>query len=168
MERIRNHAQHCDQPISSITFSGRRDVQEGAPRIHSIRMSVRMERLVAAGKVKSEILDEIPEDNGLIHLGPHVRDYVTGLIKVQKKVRDSLSKETARYEGEFERLIGLMPKTDRSRYKSIRWRCTGDDGEIDEEVVLLEDHISRIKELERRNRYSGELSTLIVTSGDTA
>jgi hypothetical protein len=167
MEGLRNHAQHCELPVSSITLSKHREPRKGADRINSIRISASLDDLRSAGKVKNDVLDEVAVENDSIHLSPYVRDYVTGLIKVQMRVRALLKDETKNQLAAFERLVGKMPESDRRHYKAIRWKSVTDGGRMEEEVVLLEEFLSRTKELERRNMYPGELKTMVVTSNDT-
>jgi hypothetical protein len=164
LEALRNHVQHRGLPLHSITLGGGWvDTDEGNRRKHKTTLHLELEVLASDPKFKKSVLKELEPHGKKVPLKPLVREYITGIIKVQQGVRSEVlaalnaaeERVTAavdRYRAEGDGILGLAAV-----------ERAPDDTDIDYEHLSL-NMVERRKELVRRNHGAGELSLLIVSS----
>lgn len=98
LEAMRGYVQHRGLPTHSISFSSRRD-ETDANRIrnrHIVTFGLVPESVREDGGFKPSVLGEledIVDKEGRIELMPLIRDYVSGIARVHKSVRMSVSAE---------------------------------------------------------------------------
>ena len=56
MEALRNHVQHFDLPVHSLTLENRRDPEEDAQLEHSIKLYAVIDRLAENERFKQEVM----------------------------------------------------------------------------------------------------------------
>lgn len=98
LEALRGYVQHRGLPAHSITFSSKRD--EANPHHirnrHFVRVGLVPQSIREDGGFKSSVLQELEstvDKEGRIELMPLIRDYVSGIARVHKSVRMSVSAE---------------------------------------------------------------------------
>ena len=98
LEAMRGYVQHRGLPTHSISFASRRD-ETDSNRIrnrHLVTFGLVPESVREDGGFKSSVLGELEEavdKEGRIELMPLIRDYVSGIARVHKSVRMSVSAE---------------------------------------------------------------------------
>lgn len=98
LEALRGYVQHRGLPAHSISFSSKRD-ESNVNKIrnrHIVTFGFVPETVREDGGFKSSVLRELEggvDKNGRIELMPLIRDYVSGIARVHKSVRMSVSVE---------------------------------------------------------------------------
>jgi hypothetical protein len=98
LEALRGYAQHRGLPTHSVSFSSRRDesIPDKIRNRHIVTFGLVPETLREDGGFKSSVLQEIEcivDKEGRIELMPLIREYVSGIARVHKSARMSISGE---------------------------------------------------------------------------
>jgi hypothetical protein len=153
MENIRNHVQHFDLPVDSLTkeCSSRKDI-DGNYKEHTVQVFVKLESLKENKKFKRNVLEELEKLDERINLISYIRKYLESLGRIHLKIRDMLKPELNKWEETF---IGFLDKfkqrTGNEQFTVISYE--NDLNKINEKFDLVEDIINHRKNLENKNKY---------------
>lgn len=116
LEALRGYVQHRGLPTHSITFSWRRDETnpDKVRNRHVVTFGLVPESIREDGGFKSSVLQELESSEKMkkvVELMPLIREYVSGIARVHKNVRMSISAELdiadSFVESLFERVYSL-------------------------------------------------------------
>lgn len=86
MEALRNHSQHRELPVHGVVAGG--SLEEGVHWAETLALVTRKADLIAAGKFKASVLDEMP---ARVNLRTMVRVYVQALSEVHLALREAVT-----------------------------------------------------------------------------
>lgn len=165
MEALRNYVQHRGLPLHSLTLGGKwLDTDEGHLRKERVDLFLKVDCIAKDGKFKPGILEELRRGDSKLPLKPLVRDYITGLMRIQQRVREELRSV---YEVDDTLLASLV-----ERYRSLtgdgilglRAVAQHEDGTYTEGIGISTAFVERRRFFERKNSGAGDLTRLVVTS----
>ena len=98
LEALRGYMQHRGLPTHSVSFSSKRDEsdQDRIRNRHIVTFGLLPEVIREDGGFKSDVLKELEghvDKKGQIELMPLIREYVSGIARIHKSVRMSISAE---------------------------------------------------------------------------
>lgn len=103
MEALRNHVQHFDMPIQSVTYPSHRvERKSGFGLAFTVNPCLRPADLRRNTKFKHAVLEELEEIGESVDLKPLVREYVQGLWVVHAQIRDALAPLISEWEATLE------------------------------------------------------------------
>ena len=168
LEALRGYVQHRGLPAHSISFSSKRD-KSSAHRIrnrHIVTFGLVPETVREDGGFKSSVLHELEgvvDKNGMIELMPLIRDYVSGIARVHKSVRMSVSAELDNADSFVVNLFERVHSLTGHRCVSARiWETTSEGMKSFGAVssVWIQERISYVE----KNCYAEYLSGQYVSS----
>ena len=166
MEALRNYSQHRDLPVRGLTYKGAwvpEDTREW--RKHNIETTIDVARLKGEPKFKQSVYHELEAEGDELDFKKLVRDYISGLGAVHRKLRELLAPRVKAWD---ERLLGTLQKyqaaTDAKLDIGVEVLATNDQGEVVEEIDVFTGPIDRRRALERKNRNVGYFTKMLVTS----
>jgi hypothetical protein len=165
MEALRNHVQHRGLPLHSISFGGGWiDTQKGRRREEKTTLYLNVDILANDKKFKREVLEELKGADHKLPLKPLVREYITGLIRVQQVIREKLKKVVMDDDTWLKSLVDRYRSEAGDGILGLAAVARRSNGTYEDEVGVSMNFVDRRKLLARKNDGAGELSTLIVTS----
>jgi hypothetical protein len=163
MEALRNYAQHRGLPLHTVRLGGRWvDVEGGRRREHTTPLYVQLDTLGSDGKFKVAVLKELEAQGQQISIKPLVREYVTGIMCVQAGLREAISDVIESSEQLLESAMGKYHEVEDT---IIGLAAVQREDQVEKDYVdIFPDFLDRRRELARRNRGAGDLTTLVVSS----
>lgn len=164
MEAMRNHVQHRGLATHSVSLEGRRvDTPGGSRSIEIVTLFLDIPTL-QADEFKETVLKELAATGDKVPLKPLVRSYVSGVLQVQIGVRKHYAPRTARSIECVEDMIRRYREQVEDRTIGLAAVAVDDSGAQAEAVDVSSGPAERIRHLERRNSFVGDLSDIIVSS----
>lgn len=163
VEALRNYTQHRDFPVHSLSYDRQRD--EGKEKVfvrNTAIPSVSLNELRSDSIFKRRILKELEGQDDLIPLTPLVREYIEALGRIHDALRNGIADDLERFDGIVASAVDRAQNELGAKF--IAAVMIAEDGVVIEEDQLFVDLIERRKNLERRNRYAGNLASQYVTS----
>ncbi len=165
MEALRNYVQHRGLPLHSITLGGEWiETTGGDRRKENTVLYLNIEKLKEDDKFKRSVLMELTGEKGNVPLKPLVRDYITGIMRIQKGIRDELAVHVAAWDERLQSLIRRYRSEVEDEALGLCAVIREPDGSCSERVEIFTEFIERRQWLERKNRGAGELRKIIITS----
>lgn len=165
MEALRNHVQHRGLPLHSITVGGKWvETSEGRRRDETSALYLKVDTLAEGKRFKRSILHELANRENKLPLKPLIRDYITGLIRIQQRVREELQSGLEEDDALLKLLVDDYRRESNGSVLGLAAVARTPDGTDRERVIISTNFADRRKWLERKNSGAGELTNLIVTS----
>jgi len=168
MEALRNHIQHRSLPVHLISYKSSwvdpKTDEEGRHRRQRTLIKINVDRLKEDEKFKKSVLHEMIEIGSQVDLKPLVRQYITGLMKVHRSLRNELDDHLDRWDKTVLDLVKRFRTETESNAGPIQAIEIGPDGRILKEVLLSEDVTSRRRFLQKKNHGFGDLLKLRISS----
>ena len=167
-EALRNFSQHQSLPIHQISYPLSR--QEDGICNHTIELSLNVKEMERAGTLKATIAKEIVAlGQEYIPLKPLVRDYVSSLGNIHRKVRDLLTPAIKTWEADSRKSVErfcVQFGNDILLLAIARIRLKKDGGEngVLESYYLNEKPSERRKQLERKNAQLNDVAAHQISS----
>jgi hypothetical protein len=166
MEELRNHIQHHDLPLQSLTFTGSWfTAPTGDWHLQTVEPTISLNRLAEDRGFDSGVLAELRSLGDGLNIKLLVREYVTALGSAHATLRASLAPELSQWDAHLNGLI------DRYRQAAGEESVVGlaavirdEQGAVTESLALFVDPVERRKHLEGKNRWPRRLDRAIVTS----
>jgi len=168
MEALRNHVQHRGLPVHLISYKSSwvepKTEKDSRHRRQRTVIKINVDRLREDGGFKKSVFEELKNIGLQVNLKPLVREYITGLMKVHRSLREKLELHFDEWDKTIADLIAKF-RDQTETNTSLLWVVERDsEGKTIEKVSLLEDLVSRRKKLKRKNRGAGDLSKLRISS----
>lgn len=168
LEALRGYMQHRGLPTHSVSFSSRRDEsdQDRIRHRHIVTFGLMPENIREDGGFKSDVLRELEGHVDMkrqIELMPLIREYVSGIARIHKSVRMSISAELDNADSYvatiFERVYSLTGH----RCTSARiWETTTEG--MNSFGVISSEWIEERKNFTTKNCFAEYLSDQYVSS----
>jgi len=140
------------------------DTENGERRTERAFLYLKVDTLAKDGKFKRSVLEEVSGGDGKLLLKPLVRDYVTGLIRVQQRVRTELRSLLSEDDALLESLVERFRIVDRGGALGLNAVAQRGDGTYADKIGVSTSFIERRRLLEQKNSGAGDLGKLVVTS----
>jgi hypothetical protein len=143
LEAIRNHAQHCDVPVSALTYWSK-NKKVLIPKI-------KVSKLKENNEFKKKVLVELEGMGDKLDIRPFIRQYLESIGRIHGQIRQTIKKDILIWEKQIEYV-----KSQYYEYggKDILGLCivARDAHGIDIECIeIFDDFINRRKALEKSN-----------------
>jgi hypothetical protein len=156
LEVLRNHVQHCSLAVRTISF--RSGVVERHPKSNapfSIQFSVAplasFESLVSNKDFKKSILDEIKSHGEEIDLRPHVRAYVSCIVKLHGEVRKAFLESVNEAKAFYSSALEKYSVINGNKTRHPRLEQTDERENVVETVHLFPEILTDYETLHHRN-----------------
>lgn len=165
MEALRNFAQHRGLGVHHLAQTGWRDDSGSISVVReSLVPSIQPNRLSEEGGFKQSVLAELRTVGEVIDIRPLMREYVAGIARVHKKLREELGSRIEHADRMVQALIERYRQVDEESVVGLAAVHRDSSGSLLEEVQLFEDLIKRRESLVRRNRTVPPLEKVFVTN----
>jgi hypothetical protein len=168
LESLRGCAQHRGPPTHSLRFSTRGD-ESDPDRIrnrHIVTFGLMLEVIREDGDFKSNVLQEIEghvDKEGRIELIPLIREYASGIARIHKSVRMSISPELGNADSFVASLFEIVHSLTGHRCISARiWQTTTEG--MNSFGAISSEWIQERKSYAEKNCYAEFLSGQYVSS----
>lgn len=155
MEALRNFVQHRGLGVHHITHQSWWVELEDEHRCrHTLVPSLQIRDLQEAGGFKSSVLEELEEKGERVDLRPLVREYVTGIARVQEEFRRLCRSKVEDATGYFAELMARYREEGEEDILGLAAVQRAEDGTIMESVQIFEDLLQRRTWLAQKNSRS--------------
>jgi hypothetical protein len=166
LEALRNYAQHRDIPVHGLSFGSKRKEEGGQGFVeHTIRVTLKLDRLREEGGFKETVLAELEATGTEADLKPLVRDYMTGLQAVHTAVRRAVASDEPGWVNEISsaksRTCTDLGDAGAKLYNVIR---RTDDDEWAGSTPVFDEFLPRLRELRQKNAAVRDLTRQLRSS----
>ena len=166
METLRNHVQHSGLPVHIISYQASRSSGKGPDYFECVVIpKASVKELSESSSFKKGILQELPAGKDEVDLRGPVREYVTCLIELHDKLRDT-TKATADLGESYQAAIREFSKLNGQSVRFPSLVQLHDDLRTNDEVVLRQTLLDRLDPLRKRNLVNRNLCHLTASNSD--
>lgn len=165
-EALRNYVQHRGFPVQKVTYNSNR-VEEGNnwQILFSVTPYIKTNELQEDEKFKKTVLDELKKLGEEFDIKPLIREYITSIGNVHKKVREILKEDIQQWEKTIHNCIQkFRDETKSDDIIGLGIVIQEDEGIYSESISIFTDFIEHRHELEEKNRLIGSLARFFVTN----
>lgn len=167
MEAMRNYVQHRGFPIHKWTYNSKRiESNDTVQHLFSITPFIKPDELELDRKFKTAILDELKKIGNELDIKPLLREYVSAIANVHKKLREIIDADIIEWENRLFSMINVFKERIEPEECLIGMaavRMLGNNTYTDIEPIST-DFIKRRKALEQKNKHFEYLERRYVTS----
>jgi len=153
LEALRNYVQHRGFPVQSVTYNADR-IEDGDrwQTLFSITPYIKTKELEADEKFKKTVLDELKKLGEEVDIKPLIREFVSSIGNVHKKVREILKEDIQEWEGRFDKCIQKFKnETKDEDIVGLGIAIQEEPGIYRESVSIFTDFINHRQELEQKD-----------------
>lgn len=159
LEALRNHVQHCDLPVETITYNTKLVDRERAPQVQfSIIPKASLEALAQNNDFKKSILKELEAGPEQIDLRPHVREYISCLASLHKEIEKVFSPIVVKSRNYYQETIKEYSTMDGKTVQHPKFVLCDDAGVNKKSVELYDKFLEIYDTLKTRNASVKDLS----------
>ena len=159
LEALRNHVQHCDLPIETVTYNSKLVDREKTPQIQfAVIPKASLEALSENNDFKKSILEELKSGPEKIDLRPHIREYISCLTILHKEIKKVFSSVEDRNRNYYQDAIKEYSAFGDKTVLSPRFVMLNDSGLTERTVELYEGFLEIYDTLKKRNANAGDIS----------
>lgn len=167
LEALRNHVQHRGFPVQQVTYQAQREnINEKDWHIlFAVTPYIKVKELEKDKKFKKTVIEELKNIGEEIDIKPLVREHVTCIGNVHKKVRAVLRSDIQKWEESIQKCIQKFKDESNSEdIIGLGIAIQEEEGLYTESVQIFTDFIEHRQELEQKNSFAGSLARFYVTS----
>jgi hypothetical protein len=165
LEALRNHVQHCDLPIETLTYNSKLVDREKAPQVQfSVLPIASLESLAENEDFKKSILKELEAGQDKIDLRPHVREYVSCLIGLHRELEKIFSPKFEEARNYYQESIREYSILDGKSVQHPKFVFFDEAGLKEKTVELYAGFLEIYNTLKRRNENAREISKSFVSN----
>lgn len=169
LEALRNHVQHCDLPIETLTYNSKLVDREKAPQIQfSVIPNASLENLAEDEDFKKSILKELQAGMDKIDLRLHVREYVSCLISLHKQLEKLFLQQFEKARNYYQEAIKEFSVLDGKSVQHPRFYFFDEDGLKEKTVELYAGFLEIYDSLKKQNENTREISKFFVSNAVTS
>jgi hypothetical protein len=167
MEALRNHVQHADLPVNTISYNFARRTGDGPDYFqYSVIPQSEVKTLAEDGEFKGSVLKEMEEMEQRIDLRGPAREYVSCLYEVHQKIRELIAPLVKEARATYEASVEEFSTADGQKLQFVRLVEFNDDGTSNDEVALVLDFLEYHEKLVKRNRIRTDLQRSFASNSD--
>lgn len=158
--------QHRGFPVQKVTYNSNR-VEDGDnwQILFSVTPYIKTNELQEDEKFKKTVLDDLRELGEEFDIKPLIREYVTSIGNVHKKVREILKEDILQWEERIHNCIQqFRDETKSEDIIGLGIAIQEDEGIYSESISIFTDFMEHRQELEQKNRLAGSLARFYVTN----
>jgi hypothetical protein len=166
LEALRNYVQHRGFPVQKVIYNASRVEEDDNWQIlFSITPYIRTKELQEDDKFKKTVLDELKKLGEEIDIKPFIREFITSIGNIHKKVREVLKKDIQQWEEIIYNCIQkFRDKTNSENIIGLGIAIQEGEDIYSESVSIFTDFIEHRRELEQKNTLIGSLAKFYVTN----
>lgn len=165
LEALRNHVQHCDLPIETLTYNSKLVDREKAAQVQfSVIANTSLESLAENDDFKKTILKELDNGQDKIDLRPHVREYVSCLISLHKQLEKLFSLQFENARNHYQEAIKEYSIMDGKSVEHPRFVFFDEAGLKERTVELYAGLLEIYDTLKRQNENARDISKSFVSN----
>ena len=159
LEALRNHVQHCDLPVETVTYHSKLVDREKTPQVQfAIIPKASLAALSENNDFKKSILEELKSGPEKIDLRPHIREYISCLTRLHKEIKKVFSSVEDKNRNYYQDAIKEYSVFEDKTVLSPRFVMLNDSGVTARTVELYEGFLEVYDTLKKRNANIGDIS----------
>jgi hypothetical protein len=167
MEALRNHVQHAELPVNTISYNFSRIRGTGPDYFqYTVIPQSEVKTLAENDKFKGKVLDEIKASGARVDLRGPMREYVSCLYKLHELLRTVMAPVLKDARFAYESSVNEFSTFGGKKYEHSRRLEVKDDGATDNEVALVVDFLEYYDQLFARNQIKSDLQRSFASNSD--
>lgn len=165
LEALRNHVQHCDLPVETLTYNSKLVDREKEAKVQfSVIPNASLESLAENDDFKKTILKELKNGQDKIDLRPHVREYVSCLVSLHKQLEKLFSPQFDKARNCYQGAINEYSVIDGKSVQHPRFVFLDKDGLKEKTVELYAGLLELYDTFKRQNKNAHDISKSFVSN----
>ncbi len=159
LDKIRNHSQHYGIPVQKVNFGSKRDYPSNPNRVtFPINLFLKPDLLRQNSGFPKHLISEI-EQQGEVDIKPLIREYLSLIYSILKKVRDELALPIIKWKNKYDWAVDLY-RNDKKREPDYLFVMNKDG----EKINLYSQWLLDIDQLVTRNNLHGNLINFVISN----